>query len=245
MADVHTKRNTIVLAVVAIVALAAVGGGAYYLGTRNSADLVQQQPLRTSPQLTRLPVQRFGSWALSCVQNAQGAKRCSLGLTVVERQRKQAILKLGLIATKKGPAMIVLTPPNALIPAGFTMVPEKAQGVRVPYTRCMPRACEAIFLVSDQLATALRTSPNLQVRFVAGSGRPVAFQIPIGGFGDGYGAWQNNDPAAHDMPPPAPAPAPAATSAPSAPAKTPARAAKPAIVPKPAPTAPDTSTTGN
>lgn len=235
MADDYFSRNRIWLVLLGIAVLAGVAGGAYYLGTRNKVETVEQQVERAGvgPQLTRLPTQRFGSWALSCVQNVQGAKRCTLGLIVMERARKQAILKLGFVATRKGPAMVALTPPNALIPAGFTMVPEKSQGVRVPYTRCMPRACEAIFLLSDQLATSLRTAAHLQVRFVAGNGHPVAFQIPIAGFADGYAAWQNQDPAAHAMPPPAPAPA-----ATSANGKAPPKPAKPEIVPKPAPAAP-------
>jgi invasion protein IalB len=185
-------RNRVIMIIVGVAVLALIAWTAYVIGERKSANGVARvQQAQQAPKVTRLPPQHYGSWTLQCVRAQQGRTACALGMLVTTQQRRGILLMLNVVRTRKGPAFRAITPPNALLPAGFTLTPDKGQKVAAPFARCLPRFCESMFLISDQLASGLKESQKAQVRFVAGNGRAVQFQIPVNGFGDGYQAWQN------------------------------------------------------
>jgi invasion protein IalB len=98
-----------------------------------------------------------------------------------------------MLRAAKGPAMVAVAPPNALLTAGFTITPEKAQPVSIPFTRCMRGACEAVYVMSDAFRTSLSQAATARIRYVVGNGRVVDLQIPVKGFQAGYAAWQTQD----------------------------------------------------
>jgi invasion protein IalB len=220
--DLNNRNILIALAIVVVALIAIV---AYYAGTRTTTLAVGPGGMRQGgpgqSQIVRLPPQHFGNWTLSCIRGPRGGQRCSLSLAVVDPSHKFLLLRLGVVRSKKGPVMIAITPPTAMLPAGFSILPEKGHVVSVPFTRCLPRACQAVLPLTDELISALTAAASAQIHFVAGSGRPVNFKIGVQGFAEGYSNWQT-----HDMPPPG-ATAPTPPAAPQ-PAPTPAPAPKPA-----------------
>jgi invasion protein IalB len=185
-------RNRVVMIIVGVIVLGLIAATAYVIGERRAIyELPRVQQAQRGPQVTRLPPQHFGSWTLQCVRTPQGRTGCALGMRVTTQARRGILMMLDVVRTRKGPAFRAVTPPNALLPAGFTITPEKGQKTAEPFARCLPRFCESIFLISDQLASGLKESQKAQIRFVAGNGRPVQFDIPVNGFGDGFQAWQN------------------------------------------------------
>ena len=197
MANEGVSKNTALIAIGGAAVLAVVIMVAFYFGKHSQ----QAQPLAQGARpgyarVTRLPPQRFGNWVLQCVRGPQGGVRCELGMNVIDASRRRLIMRLGIVRTQKGDAIVALTPPNALLPAGFSITPDKGERVTVPFTRCLPRACQTVFLLSDALAANLKASQFAQIHFVAGSGRPVNFKIPVQGFDQGLSAWKAKEPQA-------------------------------------------------
>jgi invasion protein IalB len=191
--DVFTRnRPLFIIAGIVLVSLVALIG--YYAGRQN----VTQAPVAAGrgpvrPQVTRLAPQHFDSWTLQCIQGPRGGKRCALVLMAVDKSRKHLLLRLSVVRSKKGPVLVALTPPNALLSAGFTLTPGKAQAFVAPFARCLPRACEAMTDLTEPLVKDLSGADKSQVRFVAAAGRPMEFEIPTTGFANGYAAWQKAD----------------------------------------------------
>ncbi len=200
MADDVFTRNRPLFIIAGIVLLSIVALFGYYAGRQNVTPApvaAGRGPAR--PQMTRLAPQHFDSWTLQCLQGPRGGKRCSLVLMAVDKSRKHLLLRLSVVRSRKGPVLVALTPPNALLSAGFTLTPGKAQAMVAPFARCLPQACEAMTDLTDTLIKDLSGAEKSHVRFVAAAGRPLEFEIPTTGFANGYAAWQKADtaPAAH------------------------------------------------
>lgn len=213
-------KNRALMIGIGVVVLVFIGLAAYVVGKRNAvSEPPRVQQAQQGPRITRLPAQHYGSWTLQCVRNPQGRTACGLGMRVTNAQRRGLILLLNVMRTRKGPAFRAVTPPNALLPAGFTITPDKGQKLTVPFSVCSARFCESIFLASDQLVSGLKQSDRAQIRFVAANGRAFQFQIPVNGFGAGYLAWQNTEPPMPAIDASAPKPGTASATTPkSAPA---------------------------
>lgn len=200
MADDVFTRNRPLFIIAGIVLLSLVALIGYYAGRQN----VTQAPVAAGrgpvrPQIARLAPQHFDSWTLQCIQGPRGGKRCALVLMAVDKSRKHLLLRLSVVRSKKGPVLVALTPPNALLSAGFTLTPAKSQALVAPFARCLPRACEAMTDLTDTLVKGLSGADKSHVRFVGAAGRQIEFEIPTTGFANGYAAWQKVDTA-----PPAP-----------------------------------------
>jgi invasion protein IalB len=191
------KSNNLLLIIGGAVLLVLVGVGAFLAGQHFAPVTVVAAPgqVRAPVRFTRLPPQKFENWTLNCIRGPRGGQRCGLVLSVVDQSRTHLMLRLDVLRSPKGPAMVVVAPPNTLLTAGFTITPEKAQPTSIPFTRCMPRACEAVFVMSDTFRRGLSSAPAAQIHYVTANGRPVDHQIPIKGFEAGYAAWQTQDQA--------------------------------------------------
>jgi invasion protein IalB len=241
----ETGRNRTMLIAFFVIAIAAVGGVAFYAGRHNAQQeemrpVVQRQAFR-APNFTRLPPQKFGNWTLVCIRDAQQATRCNLVFQAVDNTRRRLVMRIAVMRTNRGrTAMAILTPPNALVAAGVKLTPGSTPATNVPFLRCLPRACEASVVVTDTLLKALEGADTTQVSFVSGSGKPVAYKLPTQGFKEGYAAWQSESPPpsvspAKEAPPAAPGATPSAATATEPPAATPAPVKRPkAHAPPPA-----------
>jgi invasion protein IalB len=191
------KSNNLLLIIGGAVLLVLVGVGAFLAGQHYAPTTVVAVPgqARAPVRFTRLPPQKFENWTLNCIRGPRGGQRCGLVLSVVDQSRTHLMLRLDVLRSAKGPAMVVVAPPNTLLTAGFTITPDKAQPTSIPFTRCMPRACEAVFVMSDTFRRGLSSAPTAQIHYVTANGRPVDHQIPIKGFEAGYAAWQTQDQA--------------------------------------------------
>lgn len=195
MADDVFSRNRPLFIIAGIVALTIVALIGYYAGRQNAtpAQVVSGPGRARQSQFIRLPPQHFDSWTLQCLQGPRGGKRCSLVLMAVDKERKHILLRLSVLRSRQGTMLVALTPPNALLSAGFTLTPDKAQAIQAPFARCLPQACEAITALSDPIVKTLSGADKSHVRFVSAGGRPIEFEIPTTGFSDGYAAWQKTD----------------------------------------------------
>lgn len=188
------KSNNLLLIIGGVVLLVVVGASAFLAGQHFAPTPVAAVPRAVpTPRFTRLPPQKFGNWTLNCIRGPRGGQRCGLALNVVDQSRTHLVLRLDVLRSAKGPAMVVVAPPNALLTAGFTITPEKAQPASMPFTRCVPRACEAVYAMNDAFRQSLSSATTAQIHYVAASGRPVNLQIPIKGFEAGYAAFQTQD----------------------------------------------------
>jgi len=190
-------RGRVLLIVGGAVVVVLIATTAFLIGQRNAPVTA---PAAGGPGATkakvhfvRLAPQKFESWVLNCIRGPRGGQRCGLGLSVVDQSRTRVLFKLDVLRAPKGPALVAVTPPSSLLTAGFTITPEKAQAVSMPFTRCMPRACEAVYLMSDALRSALSSASTARIHYIVGSGGAVDLQIPIKGFAAGYAAFQTQD----------------------------------------------------
>jgi invasion protein IalB len=199
----------------------------------------------------------FGNWALACVNDQDGVKRCALLMRVLDQETRRMLLNISLTRGPQGNAIFqIITPPSVVNTAGVTIQPvdppQNATGnaARGLFQRCTPQMCLGILMLTEELATQMAAMPQIRVQYVAGNGRQVNYPLPSAGFGPGYAAWQMEYPRpAPATPAPtegvAPAPAPAGggrgAAAPAAPAgggrgaAAPAAAAPAAPAPAPAP----------
>jgi invasion protein IalB len=201
VADDYLTKNRNMFIIAAIVAVAAIGAIAYYAGRHNA---VQQQGglapgvagRAAQARVVRLPPKKFGNWTLACVVTPQDVKRCTLIFQAIDQTRTRLLMRLSVLRGAKGPVMVVLTPPNAILAGGVTLTPGTAAPVKIPFVRCMPRACQAGIPISDSVATAMGAAQTTEARFIAGTGRPVTYKLPTQGFQEGYAAWQQAEPPA-------------------------------------------------
>jgi invasion protein IalB len=184
----------------AILGLALAGTAGFYVG-KNQVAVEKNQGAATAqapaPQLpagvTRLPTQTFGNWNLNCLQNLQKQKKCELVLRAVDRTRKALVLSLAVARNTKGETLlVVITPPSVALAAGVRLVPGTSPEMKIGFATCGPGACQAIVGLSDSLVAALSSADALQVSYVAGTGHPVNYKLPITGFSQGFAAWQAN-----------------------------------------------------
>lgn len=189
------KSNNLLLIIGGVVLLVVVGASAFLAGQHFASTTVVAVPGPgpTPVRFTRLPPQKFENWMLNCIRGPRGGQRCGLALNVVDQSRTHLLLRLDVLRSAKGPTMVVVAPPNTLLTAGFTITPEKAQPASMPFTRCVPRACEAVYAMNDTFRQGLSSATTAQIHYVTANGRPVNLQIPIRGFAAGYAAFQTQD----------------------------------------------------
>ena len=189
-------------------------------------------PPQLPPGVTQLPQTNFQAWALNCLQNAQGNKRCQLSMRAFDPKQNGVVLQL--VAARGGngrPFLAIMTPNNAALPPGVHVAFGK-QGTTIPFRNCTPQACQAIAPLDGTMMYLLNTNPQVQVGYNIASGQPINYNLPTTGFDKGYAAWQSMEQGLPPIPTEAPTPAPPANAPqaaakPGAPANANATAAKP------------------
>lgn len=177
----------VIAVVVAVVAFAVIA----IFADKTDAPAPPKPVAVANPDTLPLQVHHFGNWTLAC--GSQKGEDCALVFNAVDKSRKHLLLRLSVVETAKGPAMLVMAPPTDKTPANFTIAPDKGASVTVPYTRCAPGLCETGFTINDAMRTALTSSQSAEVKFIAGA-QPLSFRIPLSGFPQGYAAWSARQP---------------------------------------------------
>ncbi|MDE2184057.1 MAG: invasion associated locus B family protein [Alphaproteobacteria bacterium] len=191
------RRLPAALAVaVALIAAGSIGfylrGLDYFAGPKAGERLASSpHPVATVPSgFTRLPSRTFGNWTMTCIEAPKQGKRCELVMPVVDKN-KQAVLRLAVTRGPQGKAvLVVMTPPNVVLPEGLTLVPGRRSAIKLGFLRCAPRACQAITALDSGAESALSAADTLEIGYVGAGGRKVAYKMPTSGFADGYAAWQ-------------------------------------------------------
>lgn len=234
-----TLRHVYIANAALVGVLLSVGLG-FFLGREFPAAPAANPPPRPQlpPGVTQLPQANFQAWALNCLQNAQGNKRCQLTMRAFDPKQKGVVLQL--VAARGGngrPFLAIMTPSNAALPPGVRLALGN-QGATIPFRNCTPQACQAITPLDGNLLYLLNTTPQVQVGYNVASGQPVNYQLPTAGFNQAYAAWSGAEQGLGPIPTEAPAPANAAPGAkpgvPAAGAKAGAPAAAAAKAPPPA-----------
>jgi invasion protein IalB len=128
-----TLRHVYIANAALVGMLLSVGLG-FFLGREfPAAPAVSPAPRpQLPPGVTQLPQGNFQAWALNCLQNAQGNKRCQLTMRAFDPKQKGVVLQL--VAARGGsgkPFLAIMTPSNAALPPGVHL----ALGIRVQQFR--------------------------------------------------------------------------------------------------------------
>ncbi len=212
--------------------LLSVGLG-FFLGREYPAAPAARRapPPQLPPGVTQLPQTNFQAWALNCLQNAQGNKRCQLSMRAFDPKQNGVVLQL--VAARGGngrPFLAIMTPNNAALPPGVRLALGN-QGATIPFRNCTPQACQAITPLDGTLLYLLNTTPQARVSYNISSGQPVNYQLPTTGFNQAYAAWSGSEqglPAIPAEAPPPPANAAKGEAKPGTPAATAKGTAAPA-----------------
>jgi invasion protein IalB len=183
------QNSTIAVVAAAVLAALAFAAGILYVRSTNQAA----QQAASNPAVPPLPegTRSFGPWALTCADEDQGAKRCTLIVRVIDQQTKHMVLSITVTRGPRGnPILIVLTPPSVTTAQGLTVTPATGNEVKAPVQSCTPQRCMAIVLIDDNLRQALSTAPTTTFTYVAGNGRIVSYPLPTRGFAEGFAAFE-------------------------------------------------------
>lgn len=195
---VNTSLPRMYVAIIGVACLVVGGLGGFfirgldYFSAEKAATQVAGQEKAPPPGFKRLPVRQFGNWNLVCVTDDVSGKRCDLLLRVADKKTKKLLLSMVLAkGPKKDTVFVVVTPPNVMLPAGLRVAPEGKPEMKLNFASCKPGSCEAVAQFDQAFEGAISSASQVKVAYLTGAGREVGYNIPVTGFNEGYGAWQD------------------------------------------------------
>jgi invasion protein IalB len=141
-------------------------------------------------------VAKHGAWEVQCAdappQKDQPAKK-QCGMVQITKSEKNEKVGLSLIVLKvkqgdkEMTMMRVVVPIGVYLPTGVALEIDKAAVARVPFTRCLPRTCEAFAEASPPTLEKMKkgTSANFIIYEAPGLGIPM--KISLDGFAAALG----------------------------------------------------------
>ncbi len=136
-------------------------------------------------------VATHGAWQVQCgdvpAQKDQPAKKqCGMVQLSKSEKNEKVALSLIVLKVKQGDKdmtmMRVVVPIGVYLPTGVALEIDKAAVARVPFTRCLPRTCEAFAEASPPTIEKLKkgTAANFIIYEAPGLGIPM--KISLDGF---------------------------------------------------------------
>jgi invasion protein IalB len=136
-------------------------------------------------------VATHGAWQVQCgdvpPQKDQPAKKqCGMVQLTKSEKNERVALSLIVLKVKQGDKdmtmMRVVVPIGVYLPTGVALEIDKAAVARVPFTRCLPRTCEAFAEASPPTIEKLKkgTAANFIIYEAPGIGIPM--KISLDGF---------------------------------------------------------------
>jgi invasion protein IalB len=142
-------------------------------------------------------VATHGSWQIQCgevpAQKDQPSKKqCGMVQLTKSEKNERVALSLIVLKVKQGDKtmtmMRVVVPIGVYLPTGVALEIDKAAVARVPFTRCLPRTCEAFAEASPPTIEKLKkgTAANFIIYEAPGLGIPMKISL------DGFAAALDN-----------------------------------------------------
>jgi invasion protein IalB len=128
--------------------------------------------------------QQFGSWVLGCPATADQGAPCVLVQEVSETLSRKVVFVWLVQYDKSGSLLGAFRlPTGVFVDRGLVMkMDDKAEGLKVNYTRCDPGECQAVFTISDNLIKQLSAAKIVRVEIALTNGRTANVQLDMNGF---------------------------------------------------------------
>ncbi len=144
--------------------------------------------LATAPAQTRIE-KLFDNWTVVCVEPAEGTgagRRCTMSQKLLSQKARRPVLSWTIVPEPEKGALgvIVSAPLGVRLRPGLRLSFGKDDARDIAYTVCGPRWCQATFQLSDELRLKFAGHQTVQVSFVRGNGRRLAFDAPLAGFAE-------------------------------------------------------------
>ncbi len=161
--------------------LAALPAGAQ---PRQPAPPPAPAPAAAAPERT---VSQYGDWALTCLQGAGQPRRCEVGTTLQDQQRRLgAAVAFGRLSKDTPMRLVVQVPVNVRVSVPLRLVLEASEVTPQPFAACNPNGCfTELELRDDVLLRRLRSrnadAPG-RLEWKDAGGNDLVLPLPVRGF---------------------------------------------------------------
>jgi invasion protein IalB len=126
----------------------------------------------------------FGSWAVICVENDDGTKRCSMVQQRAEQQTRRVVFVWSILSNEGALRQTLTVPAGVSIKEGIRLFIGDADPVTLPYETCGPRICLATMALDDAGIASISAAAKASANYVQGSKRLVQIDLDTAGFSD-------------------------------------------------------------
>ena len=131
----------------------------------------------------------FGDWAIECRKVEGEKENCVLTQTVVNQEKKQALVKFIVGRRKDEPFMTALVPLGINIPAGVSLGIDQAKAIPLTVQTCLPAGCVATSKLDAKQLKTLKSGEKLVVYFtMKPADKPVSINGSLKGIHEGMKA---------------------------------------------------------
>lgn len=124
----------------------------------------------------------FGNWAIECHKAGEDKNACVLAQTVVDKDKKQKLLKIIVGKDKEEPFITTQVPLAIDIPAGVSVTVDQGKAIPLTVKTCLPAGCFATAKLNGKLLKSIKSGEKLNVSFNLMAGQK---QITISGSTNG------------------------------------------------------------
>jgi len=132
----------------------------------------------------------FQDWAMRCEQpGGPETRACYAYHRVLMEETDQAVLSVAVGFAPDGEAaMLVLLPLGVNLPPGLLVRVDEGEELAYQYDTCLPRGCQTILLLDDDLLGQFRRGLAGEVTFMDLDGRTIGVSFPLTGFTAAFNA---------------------------------------------------------
>ncbi|WP_421726223.1 invasion associated locus B family protein [Bauldia sp.] len=129
----------------------------------------------------------FDGWTVSCVDDDEQQKRCTMYQSQVRAQDRQLVLAWAISRNQDNELVQTVTVPSGVsIKEGIRLFIGDADPVTLGYDICGPRVCFARVPLTDDLVVAVRSSSRVSASYVRGNKQLMQLDLDVDGFADAY-----------------------------------------------------------
>ncbi|MDF1585322.1 invasion associated locus B family protein [Marinimicrococcus flavescens] len=136
--------------------------------------------------------ERIGDWTVLC-RGADAARRCMMAQELGAAGSQKSSVAWTIRLDGEGRVVgTIRTPQGVLLPAGVSAAVDGGQALRIPYRTCVPAGCVAPFLITDELAAAMKAGKQTRVLFRDVRDRQFDSRFSLQGFTKAFGKLQES-----------------------------------------------------
>ncbi|MGH6866831.1 MAG: invasion associated locus B family protein [Methyloceanibacter sp.] len=155
-------------------------------GADQSPPPSSQPATKDSAQDSTKAVGNFGNWTLLCGRAGPDEERCSLVLTLLERESQKLLFRVVVTYGPRGDLVLrVDSPTGVALQRGVEFSPDTKKIYRMAFQTCLPVGCKALLLIPDKLKTSLVASKQGSITVYALNGTAVRAGADLAGLADG------------------------------------------------------------